>query len=72
MPLKACRECGHQVSTEAAKCPQCGAPLKEGILEVMMPRKEGSPVEINQRLRITMALVILAVALIVFLLMNRR
>jgi len=24
--LKACRECGHQVSEQAAACPQCGAP----------------------------------------------
>src|SRR5688572_139181 len=26
MALKACRECGKQVSTEAAKCPHCGTP----------------------------------------------
>lgn len=28
MALTACMECGHQVSTEAATCPQCGAQLK--------------------------------------------
>ncbi|MGZ8845386.1 MAG: zinc-ribbon domain-containing protein [Pyrinomonadaceae bacterium] len=28
MPLKPCRECGHQVSTETVSCPQCGARLK--------------------------------------------
>jgi hypothetical protein len=26
MALKACRECGQQVSTEAASCPHCGVP----------------------------------------------
>jgi len=26
MGLQACRECGHQVSTEAPTCPHCGAP----------------------------------------------
>jgi hypothetical protein len=26
MALKACRECGKQISTDAAKCPNCGAP----------------------------------------------
>jgi hypothetical protein len=24
--MKACRECGHQVSEQAFACPQCGAP----------------------------------------------
>src|SRR5437016_4720018 len=26
MPLAACRECGHDVSTEATSCPHCGVP----------------------------------------------
>lgn len=26
MPLTSCRECGHQVSTEAPTCPSCGVP----------------------------------------------
>lgn len=26
MPIKLCRECGHQVSTEAPSCPKCGVP----------------------------------------------
>ena len=25
MALATCKECGHQVSTEAMRCPQCGA-----------------------------------------------
>ena len=29
MALKPCSECGAQISTEAASCPQCGAPLKQ-------------------------------------------
>lgn len=28
MALQSCHECGHQVSTEAAACPSCGAPAK--------------------------------------------
>jgi len=28
MPLIKCRECGREVSTEAAACPGCGAPIK--------------------------------------------
>lgn len=30
MPIAPCRECGHEVSTDAASCPRCGAPLREG------------------------------------------
>ena len=26
MPMKSCRECGHQVSKQAFSCPNCGAP----------------------------------------------
>ncbi|HKT31959.1 MAG TPA: zinc ribbon domain-containing protein [Gammaproteobacteria bacterium] len=29
MGLVACNECGHQVSTDAESCPQCGAVLKQ-------------------------------------------
>lgn len=29
MALKKCRECGKEVSTKAAKCPNCGAPVKK-------------------------------------------
>ena len=71
MPLKPCRECGHQVSTEATKCPQCGVALKEGILEVIAGRKRGSPLEVNWSLRITVVFVILVVALIVWILAQR-
>ena len=28
MALIACRECGRQISDQAATCPQCGAPVK--------------------------------------------
>ena len=26
MALMKCRECGHEISSEAASCPRCGAP----------------------------------------------
>lgn len=29
MALRACRECGSQISTRAASCPHCGAPVKK-------------------------------------------
>ncbi|MDP2682706.1 MAG: FxLYD domain-containing protein [Deltaproteobacteria bacterium] len=29
MALKVCKECGKEVSTEAEKCPNCGAPVKK-------------------------------------------
>lgn len=29
MALKACKECGHQVSKNAAACPSCGNPIKK-------------------------------------------
>jgi len=29
MALKKCKECGNEVSTEAASCPKCGAPIKK-------------------------------------------
>ncbi len=28
MPLTACKECGNEVSTKAAACPKCGAPVR--------------------------------------------
>ena len=28
MALKKCKECDHEVSSKAVKCPNCGAPLK--------------------------------------------
>ncbi|MBQ3635357.1 MAG: CD225/dispanin family protein [Bacteroidales bacterium] len=30
MTLIRCRECGREVSDAAAKCPHCGAPIKDG------------------------------------------
>ena len=29
MALQKCRECGKEISTQAASCPQCGAPKKK-------------------------------------------
>ncbi|MEJ2182731.1 MAG: SH3 domain-containing protein [Nitrospirota bacterium] len=31
MALKKCKECGHEISSKAKRCPNCGAPLKKGI-----------------------------------------
>jgi zinc ribbon protein len=36
MALTKCRECGHDVSTEAVKCPNCGAPVKK-LAETFIP-----------------------------------
>lgn len=33
MALVKCRECGHQVSTEAPTCPQCGTPNPSGAAQ---------------------------------------
>ena len=47
MSLKSCHECGNQVSNKAAACPKCGAPMKEGIGQVILPQKSGTPERIN-------------------------
>lgn len=39
MAIKPCRECGQQVSTEAAACPHCGVPSPTGA----PPRPEPQP-----------------------------
>jgi hypothetical protein len=28
MPLQPCRDCGHEVSSEAVACPKCAAPIR--------------------------------------------
>jgi hypothetical protein len=28
MPLQPCRDCGHEVSSEAVACPRCAAPIR--------------------------------------------
>ena len=66
MPLEACHECGNQISTKAAKCPNCGAPMKEGIGQIMMPRKKGTPERTNWPVRIAMAIGFGILALIFF------
>src|SRR3984957_963844 len=42
MALVACYECGKQISTEAAACPQCGAPRRAGnnLIPEETPAKE--------------------------------
>ncbi|MBY0256337.1 hypothetical protein [Methylobacterium sp.] len=40
MALKACRECGQQVSTEAASCPKCGVPNPTLALANIAPPKQ--------------------------------
>jgi len=66
MSLKACQECGSQVSTKAAACPKCGAPMKEGIGQIMLTRKRGTPERINWPLRIAVAIGFGILALIFF------
>lgn len=63
MALQACHECAHQVSTEATKCPNCGARLKEDFLSVVSSsRKKGE--RINWPLRFA-----IGVGIILFMLM---
>lgn len=66
MPLKSCHECGHNVSTKASKCPNCGAPMKESVGQVMMPRKKGTAENVNWPLRIAIAVICGILALILF------
>ncbi|RLT01651.1 MAG: zinc-ribbon domain-containing protein [Planctomycetota bacterium] len=66
MSLKACHECGNQVSGKATACPKCGAPMKEGIGQILMPRKKGTPERINWPVRIAMAIGFGILALIFF------
>ena len=56
MSLKACHECGTQVSSKVTACPKCGALMKEGIGQIMMGRKKGTPQRINWPLRIAMVI----------------
>lgn len=41
MPLEPCRECGQNVSTEAASCPHCGVPSPNGA--PMVPQRPPAP-----------------------------
>jgi hypothetical protein len=41
MALIKCKECGREVSTEAAACPACGAPIK------MIPAKKAEPEKVG-------------------------
>src|SRR5690606_1515356 len=43
MALQNCHECGNNVSTEAATCPSCGAPVKpKALAEQPKPKKRRS------------------------------
>jgi predicted amidophosphoribosyltransferase len=66
MALTECHECGSRISTNAKTCPRCGAPMKEGIGHVLMPRRRGTPEGINWPLRILVALVCGVVAIVLF------
>lgn len=39
--LKPCRECGQQVSTEAATCPNCGVSNPSGSLQAALGGSQG-------------------------------
>lgn len=41
MSLVECRECGHQVSTEAESCPECGARHPTSEVEARVERAGG-------------------------------
>lgn len=40
MALQPCRECGHEVSSEAAACPKCAAPIRPA--KAVKPQGEGA------------------------------
>jgi len=54
MPLKPCRECRKEVSTQARTCPQCGA---------QWPTEKASRVESANAVRQFAVIVFLAIAL---------
>lgn len=58
MALQPCRECGTEVSTEAAACPKCAAPLKP-----VKPKGEGI---FLRTLNCGCVVVIVVVVLVVF------
>lgn len=41
MALKPCRECGHNVSTEAAACPNCGVSNPSGGVRGALAANQG-------------------------------
>ena len=43
MALVDCPECGRQVSTLAAACPQCGFPITREVVESQAPRRGRGP-----------------------------
>jgi len=55
MALVACKECGNQVSTEAASCPKCGAPPPKNV-----PKKL-TTLQLLGGLSVTLAAIILLV-----------
>jgi len=55
MALIKCKECGREVSTEAANCPGCGAPIK------MIPAKKAEPEKVSG-LGLTVGVIVIGIA----------
>lgn len=47
MALITCHECGHQISTQAYTCPQCGAPVKKSPAETV--KREPEPLTVKPK-----------------------
>lgn len=60
MPLTECRECGKQISTEAANCPHCGVPNPARIVPAVQVDGRSRR---RRRRRLLLAVGVAAVAL---------
>lgn len=68
MALIDCRECGKQVSTEAAACPACGAPTLQKAKPLMPPMPEAEKGSTAARvLKWTGGVIVAFVALVLYL-----
>ncbi len=63
MALKPCHECGHNVSSEATKCPHCGVQLKEDLLSLLSNQRFQKGTKISWELRVFLALGLLLIIL---------
>lgn len=66
MSLFRCRECDHEISSEARQCPHCGAPV-----DTDFPQQR-HPVRLKRRHMFLGSFLALACALVVFYILYRK